>query len=164
VEGSAAVSRDGHFVAFLSDRDGQMDVWLTQVGSGMFHNLTRGSARELVVPLIRALGFSPDGSLVTFWVRRQNGSRGDIRVWAMPTLGGEPRPYLEGVSEFDWSHDGSRLAYHTQAPGDPLFVSDGTRRPGDRPIFAAPTGLHTHFPLWAPDNAFVYFVQGDPPG
>ena len=30
---AAAVSRDGHFVAFLSDRDGQMDVWLTQVGS-----------------------------------------------------------------------------------------------------------------------------------
>jgi hypothetical protein len=31
---AASVSRDGHFVAFLSDRDGQMDVWLTQVGSG----------------------------------------------------------------------------------------------------------------------------------
>src|ERR1700681_4098636 len=28
----AAVSRDGQFVAFLSDRDGQVDVWVTQVG------------------------------------------------------------------------------------------------------------------------------------
>src|SRR5216684_2100676 len=44
VEEAAAVSRDGQFVAFLSDRDGQMDVWVTQVGSGQFHNLTRGSA------------------------------------------------------------------------------------------------------------------------
>ena len=163
VEGSAAVSRDGHFVAFLSDRDGQMDVWLTQVGSGQFHNLTRGSAPELVVPLIRTLGFSPDGSLVTFWVRRQDGSIGDISVWAVPTLGGQPRPYLEGVAEFDWSHDGSRLAYHTPGPGDPLFVSDGTRRSADRPIFTAPTGLHNHFPLWAPDTAFIYFVQGSLP-
>jgi hypothetical protein len=34
VEQAAAVSRDGHFVAFLSDRDGQMDVWVTQIGSG----------------------------------------------------------------------------------------------------------------------------------
>ena len=42
VEQAAAVSRDGQFVAFLSDRDGQMDVWVTQVGSGQFHNLTRG--------------------------------------------------------------------------------------------------------------------------
>ena len=27
VSQAAALSRDGHFVAFLSDRDGQMDVW-----------------------------------------------------------------------------------------------------------------------------------------
>ena len=40
----AALSRDGQFVAFLSNRDGQMDVWVTQVGSGQLHNLTRGSA------------------------------------------------------------------------------------------------------------------------
>ncbi len=164
VEQDAAVSRDGHFVAFLSDRDGQMDVWVTQVGSGEFHNLTRGSAPELVNPSIRTLGFSPDGSLVTFWVRKPDGSSGgDISIWAVPTLGGEPRPYLEGVAEFDWSRDGSRLAYHTPGPGDPLFVSNGSRRSEGRPIFTAPAGLHSHFPLWAPDSAFIYFVQGSLP-
>ena len=164
VEQAAAVSRDGQFVAFLSDRDGQMDVWVTQVGSGQFHNLTHGSAPELVNPSIRTLGFSPDGSLVTFWVRRQDGSsEGDISIWAVPTLGGQPKPYLEGVAEFDWSHDGSRLAYHTPGPGDPLFVSDGSQRTGGRPIFTAPAGLHCHFPLWAPDAAFIYFVQGSLP-
>jgi Tol biopolymer transport system component len=160
----AAVSRDGHFVAFLSDRDGPIDVWVTQVGSGEFHNLTHGSVRELVNPSIRTLGFSPDGSLVTFWVRKPGGSKGgDIGIWAVPTLGGEPRPYLEGVAEFDWSHDGSRLAYHTPRLGDPLFVSDGNVRSESRPIFTAPAGLHGHFPLWAPDGAFIYFVQGSLP-
>jgi Tol biopolymer transport system component len=164
VEGAAAVSRDGQFVAFLSDRDGQMDVWVTQVGSGQFHNLTRGNAPELVNPSIRTLGFSPDGSFVTFWVRKPNGlSGGEIGVWAVPTLGGQPKPYLEGVAEFDWSHDGSRLAYHTPGPGDPLFVSDGGGRSEGRPIFTAPSGLHSHFPLWAPDAAFIYFVQGSLP-
>src|SRR5207344_1212230 len=29
-----------------------------------------------------------------------------------------------------------------------------------RHIFTAPEGLHSHFPLWAPDAAFIYFVQG----
>jgi Tol biopolymer transport system component len=161
---AATVSRDGHFVAFLSNRDGQMDVWLTQVGSGQFHNLTRGSAPELVNPSVRTMGFSPDGSLVTFWVRKRNGSSsGDIGVWAVPTLGGEPKPYLEGAAEFDWSHDGSRLTYHTPGPGDPLFVSNGDRRPEEKPIFTAPAGLHSHFPLWSPDAAFIYFVQGSLP-
>ena len=164
LEQAAAVSRDGHFVSFLSDRDGQMDVWVTQAGSGEFHNLTHGSAPGLPNPSIRALGFSPDGSLVTFWVRKPGSSSGsDIGVWAVPTLGGEPRPYLEGVAEFDWSRDGSRLTYHTPGPGDPLFVSDGNVRPENRPIFTAPAGLHSHFPLWAPDSAFLYFVQGSLP-
>src|SRR4029077_4302084 len=109
---AAAVSRDGHFVAFLSDRDGQMDVWVTQAGSGEFHNLTRGSSPELANPSVRTMGFTPDGSFVTFWVRKQNGlSGGDIGIWAVPTLGGQARPYLEGVAEFDWSSDGTRLAY-----------------------------------------------------
>lgn len=164
LEQAAAVSRDGHFVAFLSDRDGPIDVWVTQVGSSEFHNLTHGTAPDLVNPSIRTLGFSPDGSLVTFWVRKQNNSgNSDIGVWAVPTLGGEPRPYLEDVAEFDWSRDGARLTYHTPGPGDPLFVSDGGLRSENRPIFTAPAGLHAHFPLWSPDAAFIYFVQGEPP-
>jgi Tol biopolymer transport system component len=158
-EQAAAVSRDGKFVAFLSSRDGPTDVWVTQPGSGQFHNLTRGSALELVNPSVRVLGFSPDGSMVTFWARRPAGESGQISIWAVPTLGGQPRPYLEAAAEFDWSHDGSLLTYHSAASGDPLFVSDGTTHP-QRPIFTAPPGQHSHFPLWAPDNGFIYIVYG----
>lgn len=156
---AAAISRDGRFVAFLSDRDGPMDVWVAQIGSGEFHNLTHGSAPELVNPSVRTMGFSPDGSLVTFWGRKQESTSG-ISIWAVPMLGGQPTPYLEGAAEFDWSSDGSRFVYHTPGPGDPLFVSDGSHRAEDRPIFTAPAGLHSHFPLWSPDNAFIYLVQG----
>ena len=163
-EHGAAVSRDGHFIAFLSDRDGQTDVWVTQVGSGQFHNLTRGKAPELTNPSLRTVGFSPDGSLVTYWERRKDDSdNSHIGVWSVPTLGGEPKPYLDGAAEFDWSPDSSRLAYHTPGPGDPLFVSDGGLRPGERPIFTAPPGLHAHFPLWSSDAKFIYFVQGTIP-
>jgi len=159
-EQEAAVSRDGKFVAFLSGRDGHTDVWVTQPGSGQFQNLTRGSVPELVNPSVRALGFSPDSSSVLFWVRKPAGPSWQIGIWAIPTLGGQARLYLEGAAEFDWSLDGSRLTYHTAGPGDPLFVSDGMPHPEGQPIFTAPTGLHTHFPLWAPDNEFIYFIHG----
>ena len=162
-ERDAAVSRDGKFVAFLSDRDGHTDVWVTQAGSGQFHNLTRGTAPELINPAVRTLGFSPDGSLVTFWVRKPAGPSWQIGIWALPTLGGEPRPYLEGAAEFDWSNDGKRLAYHTTASGDPLFISDGGVVSQEQPIFTASAGLHSHFPVWAPDQRFLYFVQGTLP-
>jgi Tol biopolymer transport system component len=164
LEQSAAISRDGQLVAFLSDRDGHMDVWVTHVGSGEFHNLTRGTAPEMTNPLLRTLGFSPDGSLVTYWARRQGKSgAAEIDIWAVPTLGGEPRLYLQGASEFDWSRDSSRLTYHSPATGDPLFVTSGSVQPKAQPIFAASPGMHSHFPFWSPDAKFIYFVEGTLP-
>ena len=175
-EEAAAISRDGKFVAFLADRDGPVDVWVTQPGSGEFHNLTHGKLRELVNPDVRTIGFSPDAAFVTMWVRKQSAGGGPaaISVWSIPTLGGDPALYLEGVAEFDWSSDGSRIVYHTPGPGDPMFVNDRTRR-AQRHIFTGPAGLHAHFPVWSPDDAFIYFVYGavpnnldiwriDPPG
>ena len=163
-EQAAAISRDGILVAFTSDRDGPMDVWVSRVGTGQFYNLTRGRVRQLVNPSVRTLGFSPDGALVTFWARGVEGAAtDDIGIWAIPTLGGQPRPYLEGVAEFDWSRDGSRLIYHTPGPGDPMFIGDSTDRKRAEPIFAAAAGLHAHFPTWSPDAAFIYFVQGTVP-
>jgi len=76
-----------------------MDVWVTQAGSGQFHNLTRGSMRELVNPSVRTLGFTADGAFVTFWIRKQGSSGGDISIWAVPTMGGQAKPYLEGAAE-----------------------------------------------------------------
>ena len=161
-EHAAAISRDGSFVAFLSDRDGPTDVWVTQVGTGQFHNLTRGAIRELANPSLRTLGFSPDATLVFLWARRPDSPSADaISVWAVPTLGGPPRLYLEGGAELDWSHAGSRLVYHTTAAGDPFFVKEGDG-PGRR-ILVAPPGQHAHFPVWSPDDRFIYFVQGTLP-
>jgi DNA-binding winged helix-turn-helix (wHTH) protein len=160
----ATISRDGHFVAFLSDRDGQMDVWVTQVGSGQFHNLTHGDAAELINPSVRTLAFSPDDSFVAFWARGQrNGKGNDINIWAAPTLGGQPRPFLEGVAELDWSPDGSLVAYHTPGPGDPLYVVNVSQRRKESPIFTAASGLHSHFPSWASNAKYIYFVQGTLP-
>jgi Tol biopolymer transport system component len=88
-----------------------------------------------------------------------------VNILAAPTAGGPLRPYLREAAEFDWSRNGKRLVYHTTAPGDPMFVREpgepGDR--GDRRIYTAPAGVHCHFPLWSPDDAFIYFTRGVPP-
>ena len=162
-EHHAAISRDGKFVAFLSDHDGTWDAWVSQVGTGDVHNLTRGSVPELRNPATRTVGFSPDGSLVTLWSRvadQAGGGQVDAG-WAVPTMGGPLRPYLKGISELDWSPDGRRIVYHPPAPGDPLFVTEPDEKVG-RQIYVARPGVHNHFPVWSPDGAFIYFVQGFP--
>ena len=162
-EHHAAISRDGKFVAFLSDRDGPWDVWVSQVGTGDVHNLTNGSVQELRNPGTRTIGFSPDGSLVVLWSRRKDsGEDGLVDAgWAVPTMGGPLRPYLPGISELDWSPDGSRIVYHPATTGDPLYVTESGEKSG-RQIYAARPGVHNHFPLWSPDAAFIYFIQGFP--
>ena len=159
---AAALSRDGKLVAFLAQQDGRLDGWGGVVGANHYRNLTEGSVPNIVNPALRVLDFSADSMLVTMWTRRADGSKpDDVNVLAVPVGGGPLRPYLPGAAEFAWSHDG-RLVYHTTAPGDPLFV----REPGgrqDRMIYRGPADRHSHFPVWSPDGAFIYFLRGLPP-
>src|SRR6202035_75370 len=47
---AAAISRDGKFVAFLANREGRNDVWVSEVGRGTYRNLTRSEQREVTSP------------------------------------------------------------------------------------------------------------------
>jgi Tol biopolymer transport system component len=162
-EQAAAISRDGRFAAFLAARDGELDLWLTEIGTNRYRNLTEGKFKQLRNPEIRTVDFSPDGSLVTFWARAGDGSQAqDVNVMAAPTAGGALQPYLPETAEYDWSPDGRRLVFHTTAPGDPLFVRALTDATAQQIYVDAP-GIHCHFLTWSPDGKFIYFVRGDPP-
>lgn len=163
-ESAAAISRDGQYVAFVSDRDGRPDVWVTRVGTGHFYNVTNGRVRELLNPDVRTLGFSPDGAQVTFWARGVQGAASDdIGVWAVPTMGGSPRPYLENVAEYDWDRRAQKLVAHSPGPGDPTFTQGAGGATPRVPVFTAADGRHAHFPTWSPDGAWLYVVLGTVP-
>src|SRR5437773_8410142 len=153
-EAEATLSPDGKFAAFLSDRDGPLDVWLTQVGSGRFSNLTRESHMPGLRP-VRNLGFSRDGSEIWF------GGAPVGRMRIMPMMGGPPRPFLvDRAVEVVWSSDGAQMVYHTDAPGDPMFVADRTGV-GAKQIFVDPiVGGHNHHQAWSPDGRWIYFARG----
>src|SRR5262249_17250066 len=166
-EQEVAISRDGKFVTFVSDRSGTWDAWVGQIGADSFSNLTNGRAPGLRNHQVPKVGFTPDGSLVMLWVRLTdpaNGAQSD--GWTVPTIGGQLRPYMDrfapDVAEADWSPDGRRIVYQTGSPGDPMFVRDLEQETG-RQILASNPGVHHHFPVWSPDGAFIYFVAGLPP-
>jgi serine/threonine protein kinase len=153
-EAQATLSPDGKFATFLSDRDGPLDVWLTQVGSGRFLNLTPASHMPGLRP-VRNVGFSGDGSEIWF------GGAPVGRMRIMPMMGGPPRPFLvDRAVEVAWSSDGARMVFHTDAAGDPMFVADRTGA-GAKQIFVDPiVGGHNHHQAWSPDGRWIYFARG----
>jgi hypothetical protein len=152
-ERDAAISPDGKFVIFRAEREGPFDIWLSQVGTGRFVNLTKGLEDDLHL-WVRSAGFSADGGEV--WL-----SGGvDRRLRLMPMMGGAPRHFLGNrVVNVAWSPDGKRLAYHTHDEGDPTFIADAGGA-NARQIFVSPRGVHNHFPTWSSDGEWIYFVRG----
>ena len=158
-ETDAVISADGKVMVFLADRGGQFDVWLSQIGTSDFVNVTQGKLPMVLPGVIRRVGFvGDDGSRI--WISEGQGS-GPYTLWTASVLGGEPRRFLADAMEPAWSPDGKQLAYHTAEDGDPVFVADSSGR-GPKRIFAGEPGSHRHYLAWSPDGRFVYFVMGRP--
>jgi serine/threonine protein kinase/Tol biopolymer transport system component len=154
-ETNPAISPDGKFVAFISDRSGPFDIWLIQANGGSLANLTQGRIGDARGPL-RAIGFSGDGSEV--WSSGTEARR--LRL--LPMVGGAPHNFLgEHAAEVAWSPDGTRLVYHTWDPGDPTFVADHNGA-NERQIVKSQPGLHNHYQVWSKDGRWIYFVRGRP--
>ena len=172
-ETGAEISPDGRFVVFVADRDGQFDLWVSQVGTGRFLNLTADIPS--VGPgggILRNFGFAGDGAEIWFSPSEararqpsQNAPKTEPKM-LLPLMGGTPRKFLgEGAEAPAWSPDGSQLAYFINGGGDPLFIADGTGADARKLLADQPQGVHHHNPVWSPDGQWIYFVQGlDPTG
>jgi serine/threonine protein kinase/Tol biopolymer transport system component len=154
----AAISPDGKFMAFLSDRAGSFDVWVNQIGTDDFVNVTQSRIPTAVPAVIRKLGFTADGNQL--WLSEGQGA-GPYRLLLSSVLGGDLHPFLADAMEPAWSPDRTMVAYHTAEPGDPIFVADRSGR-NQRRVFVAAPETHCHHLTWSPDGRFVYFVKGFP--
>ena len=160
-EGDAEISPDGQFVAFKADRGGRVDLWVKQVGTGSFHNLTQDVPPLSLPAIVRTFGFSGDGSEIWF----AEGGNSSARKWLIPLTGGSPRALLgEGDAAPSWSPDDTRLAYFTNGNGDPISIADRTGA-NARPIIVDQAGffagtMHNHNPVWSPDDQWIYFAHG----
>jgi serine/threonine protein kinase len=99
---SPALSRDGHLLAWASDRagDGNLDIWVQQVGSPNPIRLTNDPADD-TDPSI-----APDGAHIAFRSERANGA-----VYVAPTMGGEPALFAPRGRNPRYSPNGQWIAY-----------------------------------------------------
>src|SRR5436309_9329730 len=113
-EGEPTFAPDGETVAYVSDRTGNLEIFLKQASGGRDINLTDDPADDIQP------AFSPDGRQIAFVASRGGGAilpygtdnplmGGDI--WVMPALGGSPRRIAEKGNFPSWSPDGSRILY-----------------------------------------------------
>ncbi len=87
------------------------DVWLVNSGGGTAIKLTNGSGMRDDTPR-----WSPDGRQVAFLSDREGGKP---QVWLIRPAGGEAARLTDaksGVQSFEWSADGSRIAYLSSDP------------------------------------------------
>jgi len=114
-----AISPDGGFVAYVSDRSGKKELWLQQVGGGDPIQLTHGNER------VDAPAFFPDGKRILYASTRAD--QDSIEV--ISALGGAPRVLVQGKSEYPaLSPDGHQIAYFDYNQGIPRLMtiaSDG---------------------------------------
>jgi Tol biopolymer transport system component/predicted Ser/Thr protein kinase len=149
-----ALSPDGRFLAFASDRggDGTLDIWVRQVAGGDPFRLTKDPADD-VEP-----SFSPDGSKVVFRSERDGGG-----IYVVSTLGGDERRIADQGRRPRWSPDGSRIVYWTGLSTAFLVTKADAPR-----VFVVPAGggeaqrLFSDFavassPIWSPDGKRLLF-------
>ncbi|MBK9170520.1 MAG: serine/threonine-protein kinase [Bryobacterales bacterium] len=149
---SPAISPDGRFVAYASDRatGNDLDIWIQPLTKGAEPiRLTQHESDD------SSPTFSPDGGLIAYVSRRDGGG-----IYVVPALGGQERLLVRGGSSPRFSPDGSSLGY-TATAGPTSFLSESK-------IYLLPVGGGTprqlasevpwaSGPRFSPDGKYVLF-------
>jgi len=143
---ATAVSR----IAFVSDRDGDFEIYrMNADGSGQT-NLTNHSGQDYEP------AWSPDRTKIAFVSSRD----GNYEIYVMNADGtGQTRLTNNGVGDFDpaWSPDGVKIAWASDRDGNyEIYVmnADGTGQ-----TRLTNNGAGETYPAWSPDGAKIAFTS-----
>ncbi len=145
---SAALSRDGRYVALPLSLGKQVDLYLLDLKEGRRTRLTQDRDVE------SSPAFSPDGAQVCFVSDRT----GRPQLYLISTSGGDARRLTKGASECvspDWSPKSNKLCYSTRVNGQYVVaVMDPSNPQGGHEIVTDAAG-NWEAPSWAPDGRHI---------
>jgi serine/threonine-protein kinase len=148
VESRGAWSPDGRTIAFNSDRDGEMNIWLRDIAAGTDRRLTAGPGGDYQPQ------WSPDGRTLVFFSARAGG----IDIWSVSVADGRltrltDDPAMD-TNPF-YSPDGGSVAFMSDRSGRTdvwVMNADGT---GQRRLTSG--GAAGHFLRWTRDGGGLVF-------
>jgi Tol biopolymer transport system component len=147
-------SPDGRQIAFVSNRTGAQEIWISQAdGSSPYQLTTFRGTPETTRPR-----WSPDGRGLVF--------TGGHAAYVMDIQGGQPRVLLNeqvGSPSADWSRDGKWIYISSHRTGRAeiwkLPEAVGIKQTSAIQI----TRNGGEWPTVSPDGAFVYYTKGNSP-
>jgi Tol biopolymer transport system component/predicted Ser/Thr protein kinase len=159
-----AISEDGQWLAYDSDRNGYADIWKQPLAGGPAEQVTRGPYHKFVN------GWSPDGREIVFHSIREGGQRD---VFVVSADGTHTEAVTTGPAEEQhaaWGPDGNTIVFDSsQASGDKNLLTNvweafiATRSRRGEP-WGVPRQLTKHGsadPKWSPDGRLIAFcVRG----
>lgn len=173
-----AWSPDGMWIAFVSDRDGKRQLYRIAVAGGEAEQLTSGDEG------VSNFSWSPGGKAIAFTMidkvtdamKEREKQWGEIRIedqdqrythlHVLDIATKATRPLTTGafvVGSFDWSPDGTKLAFDHRVTSDPADsgsadISVVTVATGAREVVVAQAGPDSN-PRWSPDGSQIAFVS-----
>ncbi len=158
-------SRDGEYVAFQSDRDGNAGIFRQKFdGTGSAERLTMPDAKHAHIPE----DWSPTEDVLAFSVVEsgEDSRRAELWLWRQFDRRAERFGTMESANPFDamFSPDGRWLAYSQRisqtAVNNVLTYVHSVVSPSDRFQVGQNDG-QVHHPLWTPNGRqLIYFPGG----